>query len=289
MTEVNDKTPGLHSLPLSEYLADPCPTPSLNASVAHILAKRSPAHARHAHPRLGTGESDSTEAKWKGSLLHNLMLEGGDRIHAIELDALDKNGNMTTKAAKLEAEAAEASGLIPCPRPKLDVAEATARAISDAIRTLGYVLEDFQIEQTMIWQSDGLWFRARPDAILLSASGVLMLDLKTTVDAAPDAAAGAMTEYGYDISHAHYLAGAEAIWPEHAGRVTLVYLFAEKEPPHVVTPAVPDGAMAELGARKYARAVKRWAECLSADVWPGYSREPVALTPRGWELQKEGM
>lgn len=284
-----DLAPGQHTLTLAQYLADPCPAPSLNASIAALLAKRSPAHAFAAHPRLGALPGEGTDATWKGSLLHNLVLEGGDRVFAIELADLDKNGNMTTKAAKDLKSGAEASGLLAVSRPKLDEAEATASAMRARIRECGFVLADFAIEQTMIWQTDGLWFRARPDAILVSQTGVVMLDLKTTTDAAPDAIAGSMTEYSYEVSHAHYVSGAAALWPEHAGRITMVYLFAEKEPPYVMTPAVPDGAMTELGERRYARAVERWRECLASGEWPGYSREVVQITPRTWELSKEGM
>ena len=283
-------TPGVHSIPLTDYLADPCPEPSLSASIAHMLARRSPAHAYAAHPRLGGVGTAGTLDTWKGSLLHNLVLEGGDRVHPIELDVLDKNGNMTTAAAKLERDAAIASGRIPCPRPKLDEAEEVAAHMRDRIRECGFELADFAIEQTLIWQDEqGGWRRARPDALLVADTGVVMLDLKTTTDASPDAAAGSMTEYGYDVSHAHYTSGAATLWPEHAGRITLVYLFAEKDPPHVMTPAIPDGAMAELGERRYTRAVNRWRECLASGVWSGYSRTAVPLTPRGWELQKEGM
>lgn len=281
--------PGLHAISLAQYLADPCEDPSLNATIAGILAKQSAAHAYAAHPRLGALPGERSEPQWKGSLLHNLVLEGGDRVFPIELADLDKNGNMTTKAAKDQRAAAEASGLLAVSRPKLDEAETTARAMRQRIDECGFVLADFAIEQTMVWQTDGLWFRARPDAILVADTGVVMLDLKTTTDAAPDAIAGSMTEYSYEVSHAHYVSGATALWPEHAGRIAMVYLFAEKEAPWVMTPAVPDGAMTELGERRYARAVARWRECLASGEWPGYSREVVQLTPRGWELAREGM
>ena len=281
--------PGLHAIPLAAYLADPCEDPSLNATIAGMLAKQSPAHAYAAHPRLGGISAAGTDATWKGSLLHNLVLEGGDRVFPIELADLDKNGNMTTAAAKDLKRGAEASGLLAVSRPKLDEALAVSSAMCRRIDECGFVLEDFAIEQTMIWQTDGLWFRARPDAILCTASGVVMLDLKTTTDAAPDAIAGSMTEYSYEVSHAHYVSGATALWPEHAGRIVMVYLFAEKEPPYVMTPATPDGVMTELGERRYARAVDRWRECLASGEWPGYSRTPVQVTPRGWELAREGM
>lgn len=280
---------GIHTISLADYLADPCPSPSLNASIAALLAKRSPAHAFAAHPRLGSAPGDTSEAQWKGSLLHNLVLEHGDRVFAIELDDLDKNGNMTTKAAKDLKSGAEASGLLPVSRPKLDEAETIARAMLARIRECGFELGDFAIEKTLLWQRDGLWFRARPDAILVAETGIVMLDMKTTTDAAPDAIAGSMTEYSYELSHAHYVSGAETLWPEHAGRVAMIYLFAEKEYPYVMTPTVPDGAMAELGQRRYTRAVDRWRDCLASGVWDGYSRTPVQLTPRGWELAKEGM
>lgn len=282
-------TPGVHRITLAEYLADPCPEPSLSAGIAAMLAKYSAAHAFAAHPRLGAAPSEHTEPQWKGSLLHNLVLENGDRVVPIEADALDVNGNMTTKAAKAARDDALALGLLPCPRPKLDDAQMCADAIRARIDDCGFDLDTFGIEHTLVWERDGTWFRARPDAIRIDGDGVTMLDLKTTTDSSPDAIAGSMTEYSYEVSHAHYVSGAETLWPEHAGRVRMVYLFAEKDPPYVLTPAVPDGAMAELGQRRYTRAVERWRGCLATGVWPGYSTTPVQLTPRTWELQREGM
>ena len=41
---------GIYTLSAEAYHADPCPEPSLSASIANVLLQRSPAHARIQHP-----------------------------------------------------------------------------------------------------------------------------------------------------------------------------------------------------------------------------------------------
>src|SRR5215831_5713580 len=45
-------TPGVYAMPAAQYHADPCPTPSLSASIIKLICLDSPAHAWTAHPKL---------------------------------------------------------------------------------------------------------------------------------------------------------------------------------------------------------------------------------------------
>lgn len=62
-----------HGLDEATYHADPCPSPSLSSGIIRAL-QRSPAHAHHAHPRLGGAVSESTQAQDDGAVLHALIL-----------------------------------------------------------------------------------------------------------------------------------------------------------------------------------------------------------------------
>src|SRR5262245_50563917 len=71
--------PGIYDIPLAEYLADPCPAPSLSASIAHILLSQSPRHAWEAHPRLNPHyEPEEAEAFDLGTAAHAYLLEGAE-------------------------------------------------------------------------------------------------------------------------------------------------------------------------------------------------------------------
>jgi hypothetical protein len=61
---------------LEDYLADPCPEPSLNASIAEILLRQSPLHARDAHPRFTHVRREHSDAFDLGMAVHALVLEG---------------------------------------------------------------------------------------------------------------------------------------------------------------------------------------------------------------------
>ena len=55
-------TPGIYEIPATEYHADPCPEPSLSASVARTLIDRSPLHAWMQHPRMAGQQDRESQA-----------------------------------------------------------------------------------------------------------------------------------------------------------------------------------------------------------------------------------
>ena len=101
--------PGIYTIPLTEYIADPCPEPSLSASVAHTLITESPIHAFVQHPRLNKGRIESGSSKMDiGTIVHGLVLEGDEsRLVIVEAD------DWRTKVAKETRDAARLAGLVP--------------------------------------------------------------------------------------------------------------------------------------------------------------------------------
>ena len=73
--------PGVYSISLQQYVADPVVRPSLSASIGWTLLTRSPLHAWAAHPRLGQAdETAPTKAMDFGTVAHRLLLEDGVEI-----------------------------------------------------------------------------------------------------------------------------------------------------------------------------------------------------------------
>ena len=72
------------ALPMAQYLADPCPEPSLSSGAAHRLITRSPAHVYAQHPRMGAQEQEDTAASDIGSIVHDLLLGGEGKICVID-------------------------------------------------------------------------------------------------------------------------------------------------------------------------------------------------------------
>jgi hypothetical protein len=105
-------------------------------------------------------------------------------------------------------------------------------------------------------------------------------DLKTAANGAPKAFAKAIGDFGYHQSAALYMDGIKAIfgaYPTH-----WVHVVLEKETPHVVSLYELPGEDIERGRWLNRKAIRIFAECLSADRWPGYSDEPSQVGLPGW-------
>ena len=93
---------GVYTIPLSEYIADPAPCPSLNASTAHTILTESPYHAWIGHPRLNPNYvREESSRQEMGSIAHAVLIDGDEsKVMVIEAD------DWRTKAAKEEREVA---------------------------------------------------------------------------------------------------------------------------------------------------------------------------------------
>src|SRR5215831_15104770 len=106
--------PGIYTIPLDEYIADPCESPSLNPGVAATLLARSPLHAWTEHPRLNpTHQREHSEAFDLGAAFHSSVL-GGPLFHIISAP------DYRTKAAQEARVYARANGWIPILRAQAD-------------------------------------------------------------------------------------------------------------------------------------------------------------------------
>ena len=90
-------TPGIYEIPATEYHADPCPEPSLSASVARTLIDRSPLHAWMKHPKLGGQQEEITGAQAVSGIGCSLRDPGGRLGFGIRF--IDKD-SFRTKAAR---------------------------------------------------------------------------------------------------------------------------------------------------------------------------------------------
>jgi hypothetical protein len=276
---------GLHTIPAATYHADPCPEPSLSASIARRLCLSSPAHAREAHPRLNAAAVEENGEHFDiGTAAHALLLEGAAAITVI--DAKDYR----TNAAKEARDAAYAAGRTPLLAARwADVQAMVAAArVQLAAHTDGGadMFTNGQPEQTLIWKEGNVWCRARLDWLRPGAID----DYKTTPhgSANPDSWSRGLFTLGYDIQAAFYLRGLKAITGYDA---TFRFAVQEPYPPYAlsVVGLGPDALL--LGEKKVLWALEHWQACLEAGEWPGYpSRTCYASLPawqEAWWLEKE--
>lgn len=277
-------TLGLCAMPAAQYHADPCATPSLSSSIAHLLVAKSPAHAWLAHPKLGAQPVEPTASMDEGTLLHELILrpaEAQERLVVVTAD------NWRTKAAQEQREAARAEGKLALLERDLMAALQASVEILNRFRGLGVVLSGAS-EVAAFWQeraTDGTVVQCRGmfDHVL-RAEG-LIYDLKKSRTAHPKAIQKHVESYGYHIQATAYRRALEQIEPQHAGRVQFRWLFVEAVPPYGVTVAEPAGSMRALGDACWSQAVDTWAQCLATGEWPAYPREVQRIEASPWALE----
>jgi hypothetical protein len=266
--------PGLYgNLPFADYLADPCTSPSLNSSLAKTLLDRSPLHAFHEHPRLGGGGGERpTRAMDTGTVIHALVLGGGQEYVAVDAD------DWRTKRAQERRDEIRAAGQIPILARQLEACAEVARRLDDVIPA------DTQREVTAVWLSEGaVLCRGRIDA--LAAGEAMVLDLKTCEDAARAAEGRSVVSFGRDMEAASRLDSLETLLPALAGRLTFRYVFAEIEAPYAVVEAELAGDLLERGRRRWRLAVEQWAVCMESNSWPGPYRGRVRIEAPPWAME----
>lgn len=263
--------PGLYpGIDEATYHADTDLAPHLGRSLSVSGAKtilRSPAlfHYQREH---GRPPKDAFDV---GTLAHELILRGGDK----RIRVVDSYDWRLTRArdAKIEAYA---MGNVPVHRGDLLEASRIAASIRRH-RLASAILSEGQAEVSFYWidEATGVTLRGRTDWLRDNA----IVDVKTTKDASPRAFAKDCANYRYDMQADHYSEGIEAITGR---RLPFLFLCVENTPPYLVAVyQLDDDAMAR-GARDNAAARALYAECESADEWPGYSPEIETLSLPRW-------
>ena len=265
-----------------QYLADPCRTPSLNATTALAIVSESPAHGWQQHPRLGGSPHGGagTKAMNDGTLIHSLLLRKGKELAII--DAPD----FRTNAARDARDAAIAEGRVPVLQHVYAQRAAVAEKLREKCAELGYVF-DQQTELAIEFEDGGVLARAMLDHVDVESGRIV--DVKKVECANPRKIERTFRDYGYDLQYIVHTRALAALRPELEGRVRFTFLFLEIEPPFSVVPIEPNGAWREIGALRWEKARRLWSECLASGRWPGYftGGPPIVIEPPSWVLAEE--
>ena len=273
--------PGIYTLDAAAYHADPCPAPSLSSSIARELLASSALHAWFAHPRLNPAYQREEDTDFDlGRAAHAYILEGESGCVIVNEKDWKKD------VAKTAKKAAYAAGKIPLLAHRWDDVQAMALA---ATRQLGAhedprPLAGGKPEQTLVWQEDGAWCRARLDWLHDDRKSIE--DYKSTgASANPEVWSRTLFGAGHDIQAAFYLRGLKAVTGLEA---TFRFVVQENFAPYAlsVIGLAPD-ALA-LAERKVAYALVLWRHCLTLDTWPGYPTQTCWASAPPWEEARWG-
>jgi len=253
-------------LPLVEYLADPCPAPSLNATTAHVLIERSPMHARWQHPKLNPGYvREESEHFDLGTAFHALCIEGLERFEVV--DAAD----WKTKAAQTARGEIRARGNIPLLPPQRHRLHEMHRAVLGSGCYYSRLGGGLAVpERTLVWteatpRAGQVWCRARPDWV----ESDLVVDLKTTsASAHPAEWSRTLFSTGAHLQAAMIRRAWRRLYqcePE------ILFLIVETEPPYGVSLMGLDPEAQHVADTLVDGAIVTWGRCLESGDWPGYT------------------
>lgn len=152
-----------------------------------------------------------------------------------------------------------------------------------AVPELAALLADCYTETSVFWIDDatGLYCKARPDVVHTLPDGrVILADLKTTADEAPDAFARTVWNFGYYRQAAHYSKGYMAA----TGRDVAAFVFAavSSAPPVLAVPYMLDDDAMQRGRESCADLLRRLAECRATSEWTAYGSGVQVLSLPAW-------
>jgi hypothetical protein len=270
--------PGFFDWSDTDYHRDPCPSPSLSASIAKVLVGKSPLHAWYAHPRLNPNYEPEFKGAFDfGTAAHEALLLGIDRVHVI--DAKDWRKADT----QAERDGARAAGKIPILRDDYlnlsDMVTVATLAIKQCPDLAGKTLADGRAERGMVWREGDTWCRSKMD--WLADDHSIIIDYKTTSGSAEplDWTRSALVPHGNDLQAAFYRRGVTAI----TGKTpAFVFLVQETKAPFACSFVGMPPAFLALGEAKVDDALAMWGKCMKSGHWPGYGDRIVWPDPPAW-------
>ena len=270
--------PGIYDISEKNYHADAiAPVASLSHSVAKLLLKQSPLHAKTAHPRLTPQpvKEVPTSAMDKGSALHKLILGKGAEIKVLAYDDYRK------KEAQAERDTTRAKGLIPLLAEDYNGVRACATAALEQMREhpdLAAFFAPGQSEAVMVWRDGATWCRAMADRLPANPRAPIY-DIKMTGVGSPEAwERRLITEYATQA--AFYRDGAKAIRGVEPGQ--MLFVVIEDKPPYAVSVMACAPSLAAYAEHEIARARATWARCMATGEWPGYTAMTAYVEAPAW-------
>jgi exodeoxyribonuclease VIII len=235
---------------------------------------KSPAHYRANYGPAAIPGGD-TPAFLIGKAAHCLILEGIEayRKRFVVAPVVDKR----TKAGKAAWQEFIDSnpGKVILAQDQEDLVTGMAESVSDHPVIPGWIAQGVaEISGYYEDPATATACKIRPDCLIESRN--IIIDLKTTFDASPEAFSRDIARYKYHLSAAMYSAGFELL----TGRklTDFIFVVVEKSAPYSVAVYRLDPASLAAGSFLYRQALNAYSRCLERNSWPGYPAETQTLS-----------
>lgn len=199
-----------------------------------------------------------------GHAAHKLVLGVGEEI--VEIDA----PNWQTKAAGEARRQAWDEGKIPMlSKYMLAAHEMAKRVVEHPIA--GALLSTGDPEITGYWHdpATGVRLRWRADWLHPGRNRLIIVDYKTTKNAAPAGFHRSISDYRYHQQDAFYRDGVMAC--ELDPDPLFLFIAQEKVPPYLVSVHECRDWQVERGRALNRKAIEIYAHCVETNTWPGYA------------------
>lgn len=261
------------------------PAPSLSSTGAKLLLNKSPYHFWWQSPMNPDRPAEDDKPHFSvGKAAHDLILlsDRWPQFYHVTPEGFARNKTKQMPEAIAAYEEAVANGLCILRHEDAEIVHAVAASIQRNPLAM-MALTNGESETTLAWKDGetGVWLRARPDFMPATArvggDVIVVADLKFVAgtNATPEGFKRAIANFGYHQSAAFYGDGIKAVfghYPTH-----WLHVVVEKEPPYCVALYELPGEDIERGRWLNREAIRKFADCLSADKWPGYADEPLSV------------
>lgn len=147
---------------------------------------------------------------------------------------------------------------------------AVTESAEKAIASLGCDITKWEAEKPVYKEWGGAIIKGRPDLITEIGGEKVVIDLKTTQDAAEQSFARDVFNFKYFLQAAFYL--------ELTGAKRFILVAVEKEAPYAAKVYELDEASVAEGRKLMESAMATYVQCLKFNVWPSYDSGLTTLS-----------
>jgi len=222
---------------------------------------------------------EPTQAMRIGTALHAYVLEDFDKLCAVEPTQINKR----TKDGKEIYEVFQTLNANKTIITEDDMEHVKAMSASImAHPTASHLIKTAEEKELSVFfeHECGTKAKCRPDII---ANGGVLVDIKTTTDASPDAFSKALYNFRYFVQSAYYLDGTKELTGNGAD---FIFIVVEKIPPYAVAVYIIGDADIDLGRQDYKRHLETYNECVKTGIWHGYSQQIQDIFLPDWVHRK---
>jgi hypothetical protein len=272
---------GIYDMPIEVYHSNCCIAPSISSSGLRTIESESPKkYWWDSYLNPARRDRATSKAFDLGSAAHHLFL-GEAKFGEKFCLRPDEWADWRTNASKAWRDEQIAAGKIVLEPKDIETLHCMAESLkADPIVATGVM--SGQIESSLIWKDPetGVWLKARPDALPLDDETIA--DLKTTTSCDLRDIWNTVNDLGYHLQLALIGMGMEHLLGRKFTDNTYALVFVEKVPPYDVAVIELDIELIIAGRALIRRAVRRFADCLEKDDWPGRNNTGKVISAPDW-------